>query len=75
MRNVARCWAYETSVLVDKPVANEVSESSIRISMYVWMDGCVMDGWIDGCMDGWVDGCPLGRAYLSRVQVLVKLRT
>lgn len=28
MRNVARCWAYETSVLVDKPVANELPYNS-----------------------------------------------
>ena len=37
----------------------------MEVQMDEWMDGWMMDGWMDGCingwmMDGWIDGCNNG---------------
>lgn len=34
VRNVARCWTYETSILVDAPISNEIPEETGRANAY-----------------------------------------
>lgn len=48
IRNVSRCWAYETSVLLDSPVSDGEWEKSRRVC--VCLTGC-------GCERRRVGGC------------------
>lgn len=31
LRNVARCWTYETAILADREISNEIPENSRRL--------------------------------------------
>jgi acetoin utilization deacetylase AcuC-like enzyme len=41
VRNVARCWTYETSILVDAPISNEIPEETGRAKNAYFLDKCL----------------------------------
>lgn len=35
VRNVARCWTYETSLLVDQPISNDIPDTTGNLSTWI----------------------------------------